>query len=106
MRQNGNRIVGYRSTRPPQLFNRKGANTRTASIPSTETARGSAEVELHHLTQSVKLFLRQPLGVKRHNRGCAPEEFGDYAAARDSLGPALAADGSLESRAQLSPRHF
>src|ERR1017187_4860386 len=41
-----------------------------------------------------------PLVLKLYNRGCALEELGDYQAARDSLEPALAADGSLESRAQ------
>src|ERR1017187_5258767 len=41
-----------------------------------------------------------PLVLKLYNRGCALEELGDYAAARDSLERALAADGSLEARAQ------
>ena len=41
-----------------------------------------------------------PLVLKLYNRGCALEELGDYEAARDSLERALAADGSLESRAQ------
>src|ERR1035441_4302420 len=41
-----------------------------------------------------------PLVLKLYNRGCALEELGDYQAARDSLERALAADGSLESRAQ------
>src|SRR5205807_293421 len=61
LHQNRYRLIGHRSTRPSQLSHRYRTDTRTASIPSTETARGSAEVELHHLTQSVKLFLRQPL---------------------------------------------
>ena len=41
-----------------------------------------------------------PLVLKLYNRGCALEELGDYEAARDSLERALAADGSLEARAQ------
>src|ERR1039458_7355620 len=41
-----------------------------------------------------------PLVLKLYNRGCALEELGDYKAARDSLERALAADGSLEARAQ------
>src|SRR6266481_2316131 len=61
LHQNRYRLIGHRSTRPSQLSHRYRTDTRTASIPSTETARGSAEVELHYLTQSVKLFLRQLL---------------------------------------------
>ncbi len=41
-----------------------------------------------------------PLVLKLYNHGCALEERGDYAAARDSLERALAADGSLESHVQ------
>jgi hypothetical protein len=38
LHQNGNRVVGHRSTRPSQLSHRYRTDTRTASIPSTETA--------------------------------------------------------------------
>ena len=38
LHQNGNRVVGHRSTRPLQLSHRYRTDTRTASIPSTETA--------------------------------------------------------------------
>jgi hypothetical protein len=63
--QNGNRLDGHRSTRPSQLSHWCGTDARTASIPSTETARDSPKVELHDLTQSVNLFLRQPLEDSR-----------------------------------------
>jgi hypothetical protein len=59
--QNGNRLGRHRSSRPSQLSHRYRTDTRAASIPSTQTARDPAEVELHNLTKSVKLFLRQPL---------------------------------------------
>ena len=61
LHQNSNRLVGQRSPRPSPLSNWHGTHTRTTSGTSHQASRNPAQVELHYLTQSVKLFLRQPL---------------------------------------------
>ena len=59
LHQNSNWPLSHSPPRPSPLSDRHRTNTRTAASASPEAARRSAQVELHDLTKSVKLFLRR-----------------------------------------------
>jgi hypothetical protein len=67
-------------TKSSGLSNRYGAHTTGSNPFGLKPPRRSAEVELHDLTRSVKLFLRQPLvaepAVKPTPGGCPAKQLG------------------------------
>src|SRR5215470_8237729 len=61
LHQNSNRLIGHRPPGPSILPHRLGAESRRTGGPSRPPTRNPAQVELHYLTQFVKLFLRRSL---------------------------------------------